>query len=321
MDTRSGDRKVKSTPNLVLFHNDLDGFGAALAAWLEFGDTKTAYQAVDYGVLAPWMEKDYWVVQGIKGEFKDTRVIILDFSYKSPEMARLRRLQAEEDGSFLILDHHKTTIEELFEEFGTSSRFLHIDPMSKCQIQVQMGLSGAVLSWLYFHGEGPEREEQIPELFSYIQEGDLYLWDLPYSREVYSALDSLWRGPKDFQTFRRFLEEWSRAFPGLCERGISILDYREKVIQNSVQQVRRVNFLGHGVPAVNHSERGTVSQLGSLLSQGEKFSVSWFQRSDGLYQYSLRSQPDGLDVSEIAREMGGGGHKHAAGFESDTLIF
>lgn len=30
--------------------------------------------------------------------------------------------------------------------------------------------------------------------------------------------------------------------------------------------------------------------------------------------YSLRSREGGVDVSEIAKQFGGGGHKHAAGF-------
>ena len=31
--------------------------------------------------------------------------------------------------------------------------------------------------------------------------------------------------------------------------------------------------------------------------------------------WSLRSDPDGLDVSQIAKAHGGGGHPHAAGFQ------
>jgi nanoRNase/pAp phosphatase (c-di-AMP/oligoRNAs hydrolase) len=30
--------------------------------------------------------------------------------------------------------------------------------------------------------------------------------------------------------------------------------------------------------------------------------------------FSLRSTPEGMDVSEIAKQYGGGGHKHSAGF-------
>jgi phosphoesterase RecJ-like protein len=35
---------------------------------------------------------------------------------------------------------------------------------------------------------------------------------------------------------------------------------------------------------------------------------------------SLRSHPDGVDVSAIARSFGGGGHKRAAGFSTDLAM-
>jgi nanoRNase/pAp phosphatase (c-di-AMP/oligoRNAs hydrolase) len=54
--------------------------------------------------------------------------------------------------------------------------------------------------------------------------------------------------------------------------------------------------------------------------------MSWWQRADGKFQYSLRSRnhlkegDDSFDVSELAKLMGGGGHKNAAGFESDHML-
>ena len=47
--------------------------------------------------------------------------------------------------------------------------------------------------------------------------------------------------------------------------------------------------------------------------------MSYFKTNSGKYKYSLRSKGD-FDVSIIAKAFGGGGHKNAAGFESDTLI-
>ena len=35
---------------------------------------------------------------------------------------------------------------------------------------------------------------------------------------------------------------------------------------------------------------------------------------------SLRSHPDGVDVSAIARSFGGGGHRQAAGFSTDLAM-
>jgi len=51
------------------------------------------------------------------------------------------------------------------------------------------------------------------------------------------------------------------------------------------------------------------------LNRVEPFAVGWFQRCDGMFQYSLRSRGE-VDVSEVAKRFGGGGHVKAAGFVS-----
>ena len=47
----------------------------------------------------------------------------------------------------------------------------------------------------------------------------------------------------------------------------------------------------------------------------------WWKSRDGDYIVSLRSAEDGPDVSVIAKDNGGGGHKHAAGYHSKTAPF
>ena len=48
------------------------------------------------------------------------------------------------------------------------------------------------------------------------------------------------------------------------------------------------------------------------------FSASYCDRADGLRTYSLRSNGE-FDVSVIAKQFGGGGHRNAAGFEAPGL--
>lgn len=48
------------------------------------------------------------------------------------------------------------------------------------------------------------------------------------------------------------------------------------------------------------------------------FTACWFRRADGQIQYSLRSEDSRLDVSEVAKSLGGGGHRNAAGFQQAT---
>ena len=49
------------------------------------------------------------------------------------------------------------------------------------------------------------------------------------------------------------------------------------------------------------------------------FSMYWFKRADGMYQYGLRSIGD-FDVSTVAKLFGGGGHKNASGFQLKYLL-
>ncbi len=56
------------------------------------------------------------------------------------------------------------------------------------------------------------------------------------------------------------------------------------------------------------------SEVCGSLAIENPFAMSYFDTADGFRVFSLRSTPTGLDVGEIARRYGGGGHKHAAGF-------
>src|ERR1700719_5146919 len=55
------------------------------------------------------------------------------------------------------------------------------------------------------------------------------------------------------------------------------------------------------------------SEVGNVLAQKAEVSITWFERADGLTQFSLRSIGD-IDVSEIAKAFLGGGHRNASGF-------
>jgi hypothetical protein len=56
-----------------------------------------------------------------------------------------------------------------------------------------------------------------------------------------------------------------------------------------------------------------ASDAGDLLSEGEPFAATYSDTAENRV-FSLRSRPEGIDVSEIAKLFGGVGHRHAAGF-------
>lgn len=73
-----------------------------------------------------------------------------------------------------------------------------------------------------------------------------------------------------------------------------------------------MNIGGYNVP-VSNLPYAMSSDAGHIMGKGEPFAACYTDTEKGRV-FSLRSSPEGVDVSEIAKQYGGGGHKHAAGF-------
>lgn len=217
-------------------------------------------------------------------------VFLLDFCYRRAVIEAMR----ERAGSLLVIDHHRTAEEEL----------AGLD----CGI-FDGSQSGAVLAWKHFHPDTP-----VPELLRYVMDRDLWRHELPHSREVSAALGSY---PMDFQV-------WSGLSPErLAEEGVPIRRYQARAAGQLADQARIDTVAGYQVPVANAPVLG--SDVGEELLRRHPeapFVAMYFDRSDGIRQWSLRSRPD-FDVSEIARRFQNGGHRQAAGFESripDDLV-
>ena len=207
-------------------------------------------------------------------------VIIADFSYPLPI---LRDLAASAQ-SLVVLDHHKTAEPYLVGQPEFETRF-------------DLEKSGAVIAWEYAFPEQP-----VPDLLRYIQDGDLWRWELPASREVSAALGSY---PYDFRVWQDL------TIDRLREEGVAILRYQNQQIARLLDRAGLEDFAGHRVPVLNTSV--WQSELGNQLAQGHPFAVLWYETS-GERVYSLRSTDQGIDVGSLARSLGGGGHRNAAGF-------
>lgn len=261
---------------LVLYHGNCpDGFGAALAAWKKFGE-QAEYIPVQYGEEPPDVfGRECW---------------ILDFSYKRPHLESMKASAK----NLYVIDHHRTAEDEL-----AGLDYCHFDGTR----------SGAILAWGTFHDW-----QAFPPLLLYIEDRDLWLWKLPFSREISAAIASY---PRDFAIWDRWLQDrWDEfTLPKLRTEGEAILRYKGQAIKEHVKHARKIEIDGYNILAVNCSFSNFLSEVAGELAKGRPFGVAWFENEEGKRVYSLRSTPEGLDVSEIARNHGGGGHKHAAGFQ------
>ena len=69
---------------------------------------------------------------------------------------------------------------------------------------------------------------------------------------------------------------------------------------------------GHLVPVANLPYTMS-SDAGHELAKGRPFAACYWDTPKGRV-FSLRSTDDGADVSEVAKQYGGGGHRNASGF-------
>lgn len=183
------------------------------------------------------------------------------------------------------------------------------------------GTSGGRMAWNWFAHIGGWQGLDAPWLVDYTEDRDLWRHALPHTQEINAALRSY---PLDFELWDRFghvRDVVHGTF--LVQEGAAIRRAERQVVAAHVRNARVESFsrLVGGpsqaddllVPVVNATT--LFSEIAGDLAVGHPFAACYFDRQDGKRQWSLRSAPDGVDVSAIAKAHGGGGHKHAAGFE------
>lgn len=261
---------------VILYHADCpDGFSGAWAAWKKFGN-KADYIPAEYQTQPP------------KG-LKNKEIYFIDFIYQhSP--AIIKKLSSE-NKKVVVIDHHASA------ESMVKSVPEHIFDINH---------SGAFLAWRYFH-----KNQAVPKLIRYIENVDLWKFTLPNSKKISSFIEAVDMNFRDWSRLASDLENSAKR-KKIIEWGKIILKYEDKVIDRIIKEdAETVKFAGYKTMAVN--TQFAHSQLGNeLVRRMPPISITWAQQNDRRF-FSLRSNGK-VDVGQIAKKFGGGGHKAAAGF-------
>lgn len=262
----------------VIYHkNCMDGLAAALAVRQHLWDSRqmkgAKFVTAQYGDEPP--------------DILGRDVVIVDFSYDRETLERMEWAAT----SIVVIDHHESAEANLI-------------GLEYCTFD--MSKSGAVLAWEYFHPD-----KALPKLFEYVQDRDLWRWELPFSREVSAALASY---PPFLDQMARFLDDTQLA--GLIAEGAAIRRAQQQYIDRLLWKDPEVMSIGgHLVPCVNSTY--LISEIGeALLAKypDAPFVAIYFETNDGKRIFSLRSTDNRANVADIATQYGGGGHAPAAGF-------
>lgn len=303
---------------LCIYHaNCADGFTAAWVVRRYFGDDIEFHPGV-YGEFPP--------------DVRGRDVIVVDFSY--PRDVMLNMIRQGGARGILVLDHHKTAMDALIEAPDATG---HIINFTEKWITLQEGItwdryranvdaydvaegagpriytyfdlerSGAGITWDFFYPGQPR-----PDLVNYVEDRDLWKFTLPHTREKMAAAFS----------FEYTFDNWDKLNrlddDALVVAGTAIERKHFKDINEILAVCSRMMYIGgYTVPVVNIPYT-MGSDAGAILAKGKPFAAYYYDTPQHRV-FGLRSDENGLDVSLIAKEYGGGGHKHAAGFRVDRF--
>lgn len=264
---------------LVIYHADCpDGFCSAWVANRFFGG-EADFLPAKYGDAPP--------------EVSGRKVYILDFSYP---MAVLEAVAASAR-LLVLLDHHKTAMADVS---GFAPDRENVD------IVFDMDKSGARLTWEYFYGMA-----NPPWQVEFTEDRDLWRHKLPHTRELNAFLASVSR---NFAVWDEMPDNFwhQRVQDCYVSQGQAILRYQSTLVESAVRHAFEVEIAGYRVLAVNTTV--LQSEVAGRLAEGRPFGAVFSVGPGGRKSWSLRSREGGIDVSEVARRFGGGGHRNAAGY-------
>jgi oligoribonuclease NrnB/cAMP/cGMP phosphodiesterase (DHH superfamily) len=274
---------------LCIYHGGCDdGFAAAWCLRKAFGGDIDFYPGIYQTEPPPHECRD---------------VIFVDFSYKRPVLDAM----AKAASSILILDHHKTAQDDLADIDPPPLTFDHRDAASidgagnNMFALFDMNRSGAAMAWDWFIGG------DRPDFIEYVQDRDLWRKRLPNGDEFTIALRSY---PQQFEIWDRLVD---CGVERLIEEGRSIQRYYRLRVEELKNNAYAATLAGHPIFIANAPYFAASEVAGELAERACAFGACYFEVEGARYQYSLRSRGD-FDVSAVARQFGGGGHKAAAGF-------
>lgn len=281
---------------IVIYHSaDLDGVASAAICKKKYPEAKLI--GYDYWQELPWDQLP-------AGE----PVIMVDVSVKMPEMCRL----AEHCGELTWIDHHGSAIDE-FEQYSCEGK--------KSIIAIlKVGLAGCELTWDHLYNGTPmPKAIQLLGAYDVFRQDNAEYWNsqvLPFQWGMRLVTKTKIENFDDF-----FLMEDRYTLTDISDimqDGTTILQYQFQQDEAAMRGAFEIQFQGLRAIACN------IKGVGSLAFQSvydpEKHDLMVaFGYGHGKWAFSLRTTHEHVDVSLIAKQFGGGGHKKAAGFAVKEL--
>lgn len=274
-------------PITVLSHgNCFDGYSAAYVARAFYPANQVEFLWGTYGKPVPELPGG------------DT-LLVTDYYLTWDRIVQ----EAKKYRRIICIDHHVTAQKHLQDHIGTH----YVDG---CQVEIifDMKHSGAYLTWKYFFGEA-----SVPNFIKHISDRDTWQFNLEGTKMFHAALVSY---PMDFKVWDKLFTD--QGVVKLIVEGPPCKRYMDQLVQNIIRSSFEVQDGPHKIAMVNTTIAWSeVGEALCLKYPEADFSMTYTVHRDYAHM-SLRSDnqnPNAFDVGTYAEQFGGGGHRHAAGFQ------
>lgn len=292
-----------NTKPIIFYHAACaDGFGAAYSAWKHFGDN-AEYVAVKYGDVKDTAD----LVKISPAIAIDREVFILDFSFPHEVMVFIMANAKHTTW----LDHHKTAFEMWVPEEPFTATSYHTQYDDVMTIKLDNIKSGAMIAWEHFHGNN-----YWPMLIQHIDDYDRWVFKYADTKPFNKALWAL--APWTFEQWDILVRETasprSTYYLSFIAQGDALLRDHTARVSKHVEHSRMCTIAGKPGLAINAPGYVSSDAGHELAVQSGTYGMTYTLDEHLMVKVSLRSNGD-YDVSALAKTLGGGGHRNAAGFE------
>lgn len=284
---------------ICIYHSrDLDGFTSAAIVKKKYPHAELI--GYDYGQPIPWDK----IPSGQK-------VIIVDVSLPMQDM---ERLASHSVWQLTWIDHHISAIKE-YEAYVK-------DKVNFMEVFLKNGIAACELAWQYLFPteEMPEAVKLLGEYDTWRKE-DAVRWDneiLPFQFGMRSICNTPDQIP-EWVIESNYPYKQKVKIDEIIDNGNAILRYQAQVNESLCRRTAfETNFKGYRAICLNAC--GINSDAFKSVYDAEKHDImmSFFFNGDQ-WIFSLYTIKPDIDCSAIAKSMGGGGHRGAAGFQIDKL--
>ena len=283
----------KDKINIVLYHGHCsDGYGSAFVVWYYYKYNYGLDNANAIKYIPCYHQKDPNLAAEFLADMTGKNILMCDFSYKYEQLSQLISVA----NTFMILDHHKTAEANLKKIPHNLKIF-------------DMNRSGVGITWDFFYPN-----DKLPTFLAYIQDRDI--WSNKFA-ETTPFVAFFYEQEFNFELWETYLEE--KNVHNAIEIGNNWRGYQkiliDRIIKKTSYVIQEINNQYSIVLYCNSSE--LKSDIGNKVFKAipiGDFSCVWdYNLYTNQSSCSLRSTSDRYDVSAIATNFGGGGHRDAAG--------